>query len=87
MERNIFRSLNPTKKDLRVPSTIALEEVKAGMARVETSLKEEVEGLKATKEKLRIKVSILALRGQWPTECHALSQLQESGSPNASHRM
>ena len=77
METNIFRSLNPTKKDLRVPSTIALEEVKAGMARVETSLKEEVEGLKATKEKLRIKVSILALRGQWPTECHALSQLQE----------
>ncbi|WVZ26841.1 hypothetical protein V8G54_000136 (mitochondrion) [Vigna mungo] len=76
-QANIFRSLNPTKKDLRVPSTIALEEVKAGMARVETSLKEEVEGLKATKEKLRIKVSILALRGQWPTECHALSQLQE----------
>ncbi|KAK7373338.1 hypothetical protein VNO80_06741 [Phaseolus coccineus] len=77
MERNIFRSLNPTKKDLRVPSTIALEEVKAGMARVETSLKEEVQGLKATKEKLRIKVSILALKGQWPTECHALSQLQD----------
>ncbi|KAK7377772.1 hypothetical protein VNO80_03204 [Phaseolus coccineus] len=71
------RSLNPTKKDLRVTSTIALEEVKAGMARVETSLKEEVEELKATKEKLRIKVSILALRGQWPTECHTLSQLQE----------
>ncbi|KAK7298184.1 hypothetical protein VNO77_46395 [Canavalia gladiata] len=43
-------------QDLRVPSTIALEEVKAGMARVETSLKEEVEGLKATKEKLRIKL-------------------------------
>lgn len=44
-----LRSLNPTKQgirtDLRVPSTIALEEVKAGMARVETSLKEEVEGL------------------------------------------
>lgn len=56
---------------------IALEEVKAGMARVETSLKEEVEGLKATKEELRIKVAILALRGLWPTECHALSQLQE----------
>ena len=75
MERNILRSLKPTKKVN--PSTIALEEVKAGMARVETSLKEEVEGLKATKEELRIKVAILALRGLWPTECHALSQLQE----------
>ena len=59
MERKILRSLKPTKKDLRVPSTIALEEVKAGMARVETSLKEEVEGLKATNEELRIKVAIL----------------------------
>lgn len=59
MERKILRSLKPTKKDLRVPSTIALEEVKAGMACVETSLKEEVEGLKATNEELRIKVAIL----------------------------
>lgn len=34
-------------------------QVKAGMACVETSLKEEVEGLKATNEELRIKVAIL----------------------------